>query len=380
MRDKLFICSPELDKYPYPASCPFTTGRAGLVRKSLNSMFLLSGSGYGEMAAEVATDEEIERYHSKDYVNTIKRASYGEFDHTFLNYGLGTGDCPVFVGMYENFLWATGASLTAARQLLEGKARIAFNPAGGLHHAHMSHASGFCYINDVVLASLLFTEASKRVLFLDIDVHHTDGVQDAFYDRNDVMTISLHQSGRTLFPGTGFEDEVGEGEGKGFAVNVPLPPGTYDEAYEKVLERIAYPLIESYKPDVIILEAGADTLAGDPLAQLRLTNNIHAGVVEKLMSYDKPLLVTGGGGYNVENTVRAWSLIWTVLTGQDDDSHDLSAGLGGVMLQSTEWRGGLRDIPLTPETAFRGSIDEAIDTTIKEVKQNIFPIHGMSFE
>ena len=131
---------------------------------------------------------------------------------------------------------------------------------------------------------------------------------------------------------------------------------------------------------MIILEAGADTLAGDPLAQLRLTNNIHAGVVEKLMSYDKPLLVTGGGGYNVENTVRAWSLIWTVLTGQDDDSHDLSAGLGGVMLQSTEWRGGLRDIPLTPETAFRGSIDEAIDTTIKEVKQNIFPIHGMSFE
>jgi len=362
MDGKLFIYSPELDRYPYPASCPFNTRRAGLVRKSLDSRSQLNGNGYGEVAAKIATDEEVERYHSKDYVEAIKRASRGEFDHAFLEYGLGTGDCPEFMGMYDNFLWATGASLTAARHLLEGNARIAFNPAGGLHHAHAERASGFCYINDVVLAGLLFAEAGKRVLFLDIDVHHTDGVQEAFYHRSDVMTISLHQSGRTLFPGTGFEDEIGEADGTGFAVNVPLPAGTYDGAYEKVLAEVAYPLVEAYRPDVIILEAGADTLADDPLAGLKLTNNIHAGVCQKLMSYDKPMLVTGGGGYHVENTVRAWALIWTVITGQEES------------------QSRLRDVRPGREAIVKGSIDAAIDGVIGKVKRNIFPIHGMSLQ
>ncbi len=340
-------------------------------------MFLLSGNEYGLCEPAPATRQELETYHAKEYLDMLVRASYGEFDHNFLHFGLGTGDCPVFVNMLENFYWSTGASLTAARKLLAGEAKIAFNPAGGMHHAHATYASGFCYINDIVLACLTFTDAGKRVLFLDIDVHHTDGVQDGFYDRNDVMTISMHQSGHTLFPGTGFEDEIGVGDGLGYSVNIPLPPGTYDEAYLKALDEVVYPLIESYDPDVLVLEAGADTLASDPLAQLRLTNNVHATVTEKLMSFQKPLLVTGGGGYNIENTVRAWSLIWKTITGQND-SHDLTAGLGGVMLQSTEWGGGLKDIPLSPDPTIKPDVDKAIDETITKVKKNIFPIHNLS--
>ena len=376
MKDKLFIFSPEMDEFPYPASCPFNTSRAGRVHKSLSSMFLLSGNGYGVCPAEPAAREDFEVFHTKEYLDMVERASYGEFNHNFLHFGLGSGDCPVFANMIDNFYWATGASLTAARKLLTGEAKIAFNASGGLHHAHAANAAGFCYINDVVLACMEFTKAGKRVLFLDIDVHHTDGVQDGFYDRNDVMTISLHQSGHTLFPGTGFEDEIGVGDGLGYSVNVPLPPGTYDEAYFKALEEVVYPLIESYNPDFLVLEAGADTLLGDPLALLRLTNNVHATVTEKLMSYQKPLLITGGGGYNVENTVRAWSLIWKTVTGQKEE-HDLSAGLGGVMLQSTEWDGGLKDIPLPPDPALKPDIDKTIDETIAKVKKNIFPIHNL---
>lgn len=371
-----FIYSQELEKFNYPADCPFNTDRAGQVRKILNSMDLLSGNNRTEVAPVPAERLVLKKFHSARYLHALKTASKGRWDTEALDMGIGTLDCPVFSGMYEYAVLAAGGTLTAAKLILCGSAEVAFNPSGGFHHAGPEKASGFCYINDVALACMVFSEQGWRVLYLDVDVHHGDGVAYGFYDRPDVMTISFHESPRTLFPGTGFEDEIGEGQGKGYCVNVPLPVGTYDEVYLKAFEAIALPLIGAYNPDVIVFELGADALAGDPLAHLYLTNNVYVEIIRHLLSFSKPILATGGGGYNVSNTVRAWALAWTVLAGADSDS-DMNPAVGGVMLESTDWQGGLRDRTLVISQSQRQTVVPAVEATIKSIKANIFPIHKL---
>jgi acetoin utilization protein AcuC len=222
----------------------------------------------------------------------------------------------------------------------------------------------------------MLAENEKRVLYLDIDVHHGDGVQNAFYDRSDVMTISFHESPKTLFPCTGFVDEIGTGEGKGYCVNVPLPVGTYDEIYMKTFNTVAAPLIKAYNPDVIVFELGADGLAGDPLAHLYLTNNVYADIVAALKAFNKPILAAGGGGYHIGNTVRAWALAWSVFCGADTEQHT-NIGTGGVLLESTEWQGGFRDRELPVSGQQRYTVDSAIAETIEVIKAKVFPIHGL---
>jgi acetoin utilization protein AcuC len=372
----VFIHSSELEKFSYPADCPFNTDRAGQVRKVLNSMGLLSGPGRSEAAPVAAERVVLKKFHSARYLHALRAAAKGRWDIEALNMGIGTVDCPVFAGMYDYPALATGGTLTAADLILSGSAEMAFNPSGGFHHAGPERASGFCYINDVALACIVLAEKGKRVLYLDVDVHHGDGVAYAFYDRSDVMTISLHESPKTLFPGTGSEDEIGSGAGEGYCVNVPLPVGTYDEAYLKAFNAIVPPLANAYKADVLVFELGADALAGDPLAHLRLTNNVYVEIINHLLTYDKPILMTGGGGYNVDNTVRAWALAWTVLCGADGGQH-AGPAVGGVMLQTTEWQGGLKDRALAVSQQQRRSVERAIDATIKAVQEKVFPIHRL---
>ena len=376
--NKIFVHGPQLDAFPYPDSCPFKTCRAGGVYKTLNSMGLLTGADKLVVPPQRATFQELSKYHSKPYLKAMQKADAGEYEMGMLVMQLGTGDCPVFEGMYEYATWAVGATITAARQIIDGKACVAFNPSGGYHHAFDSMAGGFCYINDVVLGCMELADAGKKVLFLDIDVHHCDGVQSAFYERADVMTISLHQDGRTLFPGTGFTDEIGAGDGEGYCVNLPLPSGMYDELYLKAFRSIVLPLIHAHEPDVFVLEAGADTLQGDPLAGFSLTNNVFVDVINSLRMFGKPILATGGGGYNLENTVRAWSLVWTALCGEQTD-HDLTAGMGGVMLENTEWAGGagLRDRVLIPSEQQKMAVDPIVESITEQVKKLIFPLHGI---
>jgi acetoin utilization protein AcuC len=169
------------------------------------------------------------------------------------------------------------------------------------------------------------------------------------------MTISFHENPRALFPGTGFEDEIGSGEGAGYCVNVPLPIGTYDEAYMKAFETIALPLITAFNPDVFVFELGADALAGDPLAHLYLTNNVYADIINHLLSFSKPILVTGGGGYNVDNTVRAWAVAWSILCGGQAE----------------------RNRELTVSAQQRDAVTRAIKATIEAVKANVFSLHGL---
>jgi len=376
MGNAVFIYSSELEKYQYPPEHPFNTIRAQRVLDVIKSMGLLSGPSRSVAAPEPAERIVLKKFHSARYLHALKAASNGKWDIEALNMGIGSQDCPVFKGLYEYATLATGATLLGADLIVQGKADIAFNPSGGYHHAGPEKATGFCYINDVALACIILAEQKKKVLYLDVDVHHGDGVAYAFYDRSDVMTISLHQNPKTLFPGTGFEDEIGEGPGKGYCVNVPLPVGTYDQEYMRAFKVIVLPLIGAFNPDVIVFELGADALAGDPLANLHLTNNVYAEIINHLLSFDKPILATGGGGYNVGNTVRAWALAWSVFCGADS-GEDLDHAIGGVLLESTEWQGGFRDRRLAVSKSQRESVVPAIDETIQKIKEMIFPIHGL---
>ena len=375
-RNAVFIYSDELEKYQYPPEHPFNTIRATRTLEIIKSMGLLSGPGRRMIAPKPADRLVLKKFHTARYLHALKTAAKGGWDTEALSMGIGTQDCPVFRGLYEYAALATGATLDGADMLISGQADVAFNPSGGYHHAGPEKAAGFCYINDVALACMILAEKGKRVLYLDVDVHHGDGVAQAFYDRCDVMTISLHQNPKTLFPGTGFENEIGTGPGKGYCVNVPLPVGTYDQAYMKAFKAIVPPLAGAYNPDVIVFELGADALAGDPLANLQLTNNIYAEVITQLLSYNKPILATGGGGYHIGNTVRAWALAWSIFCGADS-GEDMDLAVGGVLLESTEWQGGFRDRRLAVSKSQREAVLPSIDATIKKLKATVFPIHGL---
>lgn len=373
-RRAVFIHSAEMEKYRYPPAHPFNTVRARKVRETVNSMGLLTGSDRKEAAPKPAERTVLKKFHSARYLHTLKLAAEGQWSSEALSMGIGTGDCPVFADMYDYSAMAVGGTVIGAKMLLAGEANAAFNPSGGLHHSGPERASGFCYMNDVAIACMVLAEAGKKVLYLDVDVHHGDGVAYAFYERKDVMTISLHQNPRTLFPGTGFADEIGKGEGKGYCVNVPLPIGTYDEAYIKAFGAVALPLIRAFGPDVFVLQLGADALGGDPLAQLCLTNNTYGDVIGHVLSFDRPILAAGGGGYNIDNTVRAWAFAWSLLAGGDRNE---DVNVAGVLLGSTEWQGGLRDRKVAVGRQQEEMVMPAVEAVIETVKANVFGLHGL---
>ncbi|MBS3734568.1 MAG: acetoin utilization protein AcuC [Phycisphaerae bacterium] len=370
----LFVHTAALQAYHYPPDCPFKTERAQRTVELLQSMGLLDDADM--VSAEAAPRDVIERFHLPAYLDMLRDAPNGDMGVEGLEMGLGTPETPVFGGMYEYAALACGATLAAVDAVTDGRARRTFNPSGGYHHAHPAKAGGFCYINDIALACDRLTEAGRRVLFLDIDVHHCDGVQDAFYDRSDVLVMSFHQTGKTLFPGTGFAGETGVGDGEGYTVNVPLPPGTYDEAYLRAFRALAPPIARAYDPDVIVFEVGMDCLSGDPLAGMTLTNNAYVDVVREVLGWGKPVAATGGGGYHQANTARGWALLWAELA-ERDTGESLAYGLGGVMLESTDWHGGLRDRAMAPSHPMRQAVDRVIRQTVDDVKANVFPVHGL---
>jgi len=373
MRKAVFIYSRELEKYGYPPEHPFNTIRPKNTRENVSSIGLLSGSGRSEVAPVPVERMVLKKFHTARYLHALRKANPRRWNAEAFDMGLGTEDCPIFKRLYDYATLASGGTLVAAEMILSGAADVAFNPSGGFHHAGPERASGFCYINDVALACTVLAEAGKRVLYLDVDVHHGDGVAYAFYERCDVMTISLHENPKVLFPGTGFENEIGKGEGKGYCVNVPLPIGTYDEAYMKAFDAIARPLIGAFKSDVMVIQLGADALAGDPLAHLYLTNNVYADILSYLLSLGTPILATGGGGYNIDNTVRAWALAWCILCGADSEG-PVNSNVGSNVIKK---QSGLRDKPLPVSAQQRRTVTNAIEATIKAVKDNVFPIHGL---
>ena len=357
-----FIHSEEIEGYHYPADCPFKTERAAATKALLRSSSLFVGSGSREVAPRPATEKELLLFHSRDYLEALRRISKGDFRAEDLALGLGTPDTPVFADLYPLSELAAGATITGAEMILHGNADFAFNPSGGFHHAFPSSAGGFSYINDVVLGCKVLGATGKRVLCLDLDAHHGNGTQAAFYGSPAVLTVSFHESGRTLFPWSGFEDEIGEGKGFGYNVNVPLPSGTGDDTFLFAFTEIVPPLIAAYKPEVVVVGIGMDALEGDPLAHLALTNNAIADALLLLVKKGLPLLVLGGGGYDPAATARAWALAWTILCGSDAESEQANS---------------LRD--KRPQPRANASEERTqVEDVVHFIKQTVFPLHKIS--
>jgi acetoin utilization protein AcuC len=371
-----FIHSDEIEKFHYPENSPFKTERAGRTRSILRSMGFYTGSNRIEIAPVKAEDAQIAMFHQPEYIESLKRVSAGKIQPEDIQRGLGIGDCPVFSELFDYASIAAGASITGANLIIENKASVVFNPSGGYHHALASEAGGFCYINDVVLACETLRRAGKKVLCLDLDAHHGNGTQAAFYGNKDVFTISLHETGETLFPWGGFENEIGQGEGIGYNVNLPFPAGTDDEAYLKGFKSVVPPLVSAYNPDVLVVEIGMDILSVDPLTHLSMTNNVIADILMIVNSWKKPMLAVGGGGYSFEDTARGWALAWCVLCGIEMEE-DLYMGLGGMFLGNAEWGGGLRDQRVYAGTDKKLDIDQKISASVDRIRKAVFPIHGI---
>lgn len=265
-----------------------------------------------------ATQEEMTKFHSDDYIKflrSIRPDNMSDYNKQMQRFNVGE-DCPVFDGMYEFCQLSTGGSVAGAVKLNKQAADIAVNWAGGLHHAKKSEASGFCYVNDIVLAMLELLKYHQRVLYVDIDIHHGDGVEEAFYTTDRVMTVSFHKYGE-YFPGTGDLRDIGAGKGKYYAVNFPLRDGIDDDSYESIFKPVMTKVMEMYQPSAVVLQCGADSLSGDRLGCFNLTLKGHGRCVEFMKKWNLPLLILGGGGYTIRNVARCWTYETSLALGVD---------------------------------------------------------------
>lgn len=266
-----------------------------------------------------ATFNDMCRFHSEEYVDFLYHvtpSNASQFSKCLPQFNVGD-DCPVFDGLYEFCSRYTGASLQGAVQLNDQATDIAINWAGGLHHAKKFEASGFCYVNDIVIAILELLKVHPRVLYIDIDIHHGDGVQEAFYLTDRVMTVSFHKYGNYFFPATGDMFEIGAESGRHFAVNVPLKEGIDDASYASVFKPVIADVVQFYQPTAIVLQCGADSLAADRLGCFSLSFRGHGDCVQYVKNLNIPLLVLGGGGYTLRNVARCWTYETSLLTEQE---------------------------------------------------------------
>uniref|UniRef100_A0A2K5M4G1 Histone deacetylase 1 n=1 Tax=Cercocebus atys TaxID=9531 RepID=A0A2K5M4G1_CERAT len=255
-----------------------------------------------------ANAEEMTKYHSDDYIKflrSIRPDNMSEYSKQMRRFNLGK-DCPVFDGLFEFCQLSPGGSVASAVKLNKQQTDMAVNWAGGLHHAKKSEASGFCYVNNTVLAILELLKHHQRVLYIDIDIHHGDGVEEAFYTTDRVMTVSFHKYGE-YFPGTGDLRDIGAGKGKYYAVNYPLQDGIDDKSYEAIFKPVMSKVMEMFQPSSVVLQCGSDSLSGDRLGYFNLTIKGHPKCVEFVKSFNLPMLMLGGGGYTICNVAQCWT-------------------------------------------------------------------------
>ncbi len=375
--NNVLVYSEELTGVEYSDAHPFKPSRAKHMMELLNRYQLISEENQDICKPEPLEENQLLLYHTDEYIRALRDCEIGDFDLNCLNFGIGTSDNPVFKGLYDFAVTASGGTSIAARKILDDEARFAFNVLGGFHHAMSDMASGFCYVNDIVIAIKELLRRFDRVVYIDIDVHHGDGVQEAFYDSGNVLTVSIHESGYTLFPGTGFEHEIGKGDGKGYSVNIPLMTGSDDEIYLEVFDRILPPLMDSFRPEVTMLQVGGDTHRDDPLANLNLTSNSYEQVLNSINGLSERIIATGGGGYNLYKTSSLWAMAWSTICGLEPV--DLYAGsVGGMMFGPEMDVGELRDQPFEITGYRKKKCQEEARRVAKYIEDTIFPIHGIN--
>lgn len=375
------IYSDEFLKYDFGPTHPLRPIRLKLTFELLKAVGVLSNPFVNVYSPRQATEDELLMVHSKEYIEEVKA-----FSRTGVGY-LDLGDTPAFKGIHEATAAAVGGSIVAADLVMKGETMHSFNPAGGLHHAGKDHAAGFCVYNDIAVAirHIQRVYGAKKVAVVDIDVHHGDGTQAIFYRDPTVLGIDLHEDGRYLYPGSGFMQETGEGEGRGFKVNVPLPPLTSGECYLHAFDEVVPPLLRAFKPEIIVSQFGVDTHYDDPLAHLSLTMEVYGEIASTLHSLAHEIsggryLVLGGGGYKPESVARAWTIMFSKIS-ESTIPDELPKKWVKFCRENMK-----REPPNTfsdtherfLNNSERETITEAVEHIIKEIKTRIFPTHGIN--
>jgi acetoin utilization protein AcuC len=365
---------------------PLNPVRLELTMALARELGVLDRPGVRMVTPKPADDEALTRIHRPDYLDAVRRAPLDPF---FTGWGLNTLDNPVFEGMHEASARVCGATLAAAEAVWHGEAVRAVNVAGGLHHAMAARASGFCVYNDPAVAiARLLDLGAQRIAYVDIDVHHGDGVQAAFYDDPRVLTISLHESPLALFPGTGFPDETGGPGAEGSAVNVAFPPGTGDAAWLRAFHAVVPSVVRAFAPELLFTQCGADSHRLDPLADLRLSVDgqraAHIalrGLADDLC--DGRWVATGGGGYAlVEVVPRTWTHLLATATGEPLDPGTPTPP-GWRRLAADRRPGTVIPATMTDgveppvEQWEPGTSPDPVDKAIMATRMAVFPLHGL---
>ncbi|THH14176.1 hypothetical protein EW146_g6128 [Bondarzewia mesenterica] len=301
-----YYYDPDVGSYSYGLGHPMKPLRMRITHELVTAYDMLPKMTI--LRARRATPEAMAAFHTDEYVHFLSRVTpetAEELTYNGTRFLVGE-DNPGFEGIFEFCSISAGGTIAAAKRITSGLDDIAINWAGGLHHAKKREASGFCYINDIVLGILELLRVFPRVLYIDIDCHHGDGVEEAFYTTNRVMTCSFHKFGE-YFPGTGTQEDRGRGKGKGYAVNVPLKDGLTDDSFRSIFEPVVSRIIEVFKPAAIVLQCGTDSLAGDKLGCFNVTMHGHAHCVQFVRNLNIPMILVGGGGYTVKNVSRTWT-------------------------------------------------------------------------
>ena len=378
-----------LTGYDFGPGHPLAPVRIELTIELARAFGLFAEAGVTVGRPVPATDAELELVHDPRYIAAVRRAGSAEPGSSLLSFGLGTPDDPVFAGMHDASALVTGATLAAARAVWTGGAEHGASIAGGLHHAMRGNASGFCVYNDPAIAiAWLLAAGAERIAYVDIDVHHGDGVQAAFYDDPRVLTISLHESPATLFPGTGWPSETGAAGAAGSAVNVALPAGTRDAGWLRAFHAVVPPLLRAFRPTILVSQHGCDTHWLDPLADLELSIDAqraaHAAIHELAHQVaDGNWLLTGGGGYELLQVVpRTWTHLLAEAAGRPIDP---AARIPAAWREFAAGRTGRQAPELMTEGAqpeyasFESGYDpaEPVDQAIMATRRAVFPEHGL---
>ncbi|WP_300681482.1 acetoin utilization protein AcuC [Nocardioides sp.] len=383
------VFSPDLTEYDFGPTHPMSPLRVDLTMRLADELGVLSTGGGSLLTvpAPMASLDLLATVHDEAYIEAVMKAgATGEPD---LARGLGTEDDPVFAQIHAASAHIVGASVEACRQVWEGEVLHSANVMGGLHHAMRDKASGFCVYNDVAAGiQWLLDHGASRVAYVDVDVHHGDGVQAAFWDDPRVLTISLHETGQFLFPGTGFATELGGPDAQGTAVNLALPPGTADGGWLRAFHAIVPELVRSFAPDVLVTQQGCDSHTEDPLAHLMLSVDGQRAAYLALHELahevtDGKWVAFGGGGYAVVDVVpRAWTHLLAIVSGSPlDPTIDTP---GGWREYITERLGAVAPGRMTDgrEPRWRDwregyDPDAWLDRQVNETRQTLFPWHGL---
>jgi acetoin utilization protein AcuC len=367
-----FIYTDAYLDYDYGPTHPLRIIRLKLTYDLINAYGLLDLPTVQFIPTQKAEEKELAFFHDENYLSLLRQANEGFPLGNAYAYGLGPGDNPIFPGLFNLSLLVVGATLQAVDFVANGNGAIAFNIAGGLHHAMRSMASGFCYVNDPVIGVMRLLRRGKKVAYIDIDAHHGDGVQKAFYNTNQVLTISLHETGYTLFPRSGFEYEIGEGEGEGYSVNLPFLPETEDDVYVWAFEEVVPELIHAFQPDVVVTQLGVDTFYDDPLTNLHLSILGYERILKRIKELAPKWVALGGGGYNIFNVARAWTLAWAVMNGVELEEALPESFMNEAVKMGME-ESGLRGHPQTLRYRANEESRVEMERVVHYIKKTVLP-------